>query len=351
MLTNLNIRRLDVETPLGVVHLAAFPKGVEGVPPHRQVIAALLSQVCGRVVDVESLIKTKALLDDESLDAERPAFPGLDFDVNWTHSGKECVVAYGDRGSLVNGVGVHVGVDMEVHNPKRLRVADRFYSPEEKAWLETVAVTAESLVAAGSSALRHADAGRVPQTNALCHAAAGRVPQANALRHAAAGRVPQSNALRHAAAGQVPQTNALCHADAGQHLLSSSESPSGESVPQSPAGNIPLGSASGEVRRVQEFFRLWCRKEALYKCVGGSFFEGAVGRNVLDNPLSVNRPDGPSLRHADADSSALCHANAGQHPLSNSPHPDAKSTTLQVHFVDLPWDGPASLCVAVTASC
>lgn len=211
----MNVRRLDMETPLGVVHMVAFPKGGEGAPSHREVIFEILSEYTGRNVTAENLKLSHGLLDSSaenvqkpatdvsSREATRPTFSCLDFDVNWTHSGNDCVVAFGERGSLVNGVGLHLGVDMEVHKPKRLRVAERFYSPEENLHLETL----------------------------------------------------------------------------------------------------------DESRRLQEFYRLWCRKEAFFKCAGGSFFEGAVGRNVLDNPLSV----GP----------------------------------FQVFFVDVPWEDGTSLCLAV----
>ena len=36
-------------------------------------------------------------------------------------------------------------------------------------------------------------------------------------------------------------------------------------------------------KAIQEFFRLWCRKEAYFKCVGGSFFEGSLKQNMLQN--------------------------------------------------------------------
>ncbi|SHL20968.1 4'-phosphopantetheinyl transferase superfamily protein [Fibrobacter sp. UWEL] len=201
MVDDFNIRRMDVDTPCGGVHVAAFPKGGEGVPPHREVIFKILSDYIGTPVTAGDLI----LVESESASGTpRPTFPKLDFDVNWTHSGRECVVAYGPRHSLKNNVGLHLGVDMEVHSPKHLRVAKRFYSPRENTYLESL----------------------------------------------------------------------------------------------------------DENLRQQEFYRLWCRKEALFKCVGGSFFEGSVSRDVLDNP----QPDRSCL----------------------------------VHFVDLPWDGPASLCIAVT---
>lgn len=34
---------------------------------------------------------------------------------------------------------------------------------------------------------------------------------------------------------------------------------------------------------LREFFRLWCRKEALFKCAGGAFFGGALSESVLGN--------------------------------------------------------------------
>lgn len=211
MIEDLDIRRLDVDTPLGQVHLAAFPKNREGGLSHREVIFEILSEYTGRVVSAENLVTARGLLDGSSDDGRsgssreptRPCFPSLDFDVNWTHSGRMCVVAYGDRGSLLGGKGLRIGVDMEVHSPRHLRVAKRFYSPAENL-----------------------------------------------------------------------------------HLDSQDDS-----------------------RRLQEFFRLWCRKEALFKCVGGSFFEGAVGRCVLEDSLSQR--------------------------------------SLQVHFVDVPWMDGVSLCVAV----
>lgn len=200
MADNFNIRRMDVDTSYGVVHLAAFPKGGEGALSHREIIFGILSDYVGAPVTDGDLVNVQA---ESSGGTPRPTFPKLDFDVNWTHSGGECVVAYGPRFSLEKNVGLHLGLDMEVHSPKHLRVARRFYSPEENAYLETLE----------------------------------------------------------------------------------------------------------QSRRLSEFYRLWCRKEALFKCVGGSFFEGAVGRNVLENPFVL-----------------------GETP---------------VQFIDLPWTGPASLCIAL----
>jgi len=160
------LKRFDVETPLGVVHLVCFNKtGVN----HREVIFEVLSEVAGRtaaVLTAADLVQTE--------DHPKPTFPCLDFDVNWTHSGDVCVLAYGVPG-------VKVGVDYEVHKSKRLKIADHFFSSEEAA-----------------------------------------------------------------------------------HIKS-------------------LDGAAAE----SEFFRLWCRKEALYKCVGGSFFEGALRRSLLGAELHL----------------------------------------------------------------
>ena len=74
-----------------------------------------------------------------------------------------------------------------------------------------------------------------------------------------------------------------------------------------------LGADAAE----QVFFKLWCRKEAFYKCVGGEFFEGTLRRNMLKSPVL----------------------------LEASGH--------EVHFVDLDaavvgMQTPAALCVAVS---
>lgn len=164
------IRRLDVETPLGVVHLAGFAQK----PDHRSVIFDILSEYWGASVTADDLVESKG--------DTRPQFPKLDFDVNWTHSDGFCVCAFGERGSLVR---LRIGVDLEKYSPKRIHLAERFFSKEESALL----------------------------TNMDGEAAQG------------------------------------------------------------------------------EFFRLWCRKEAFYKCVGGNFFEGTLRRNMQKNPMFVETPD------------------------------------------------------------
>lgn len=159
------LKRFIVETPLGSVHLVSFDKtGVN----HREVILAVLSDVSGRRLALNDIVQTE--------EHPRPEIPVLDFDVNWTHSGDVCVLAYADKG-------VNVGVDFEMHKPNRMRIAERFYSAEEVSHLKDL----------------------------------------------------------------------------------------------------------DENRAVTEFFRLWCRKEALFKCAGGTFFEGAVRRSVLETPLVLEQ--------------------------------------------------------------
>ena len=164
------IHRLDVETPLGVVHLAGFDQK----PDHRSVIFGILSEFCGESVTAADLVESK--------ENTRPEFPKLDFDVNWTHSGGYCVCAFGERGTRGR---LRIGVDLERYSPKRLHLAERFFSKEESAQLATLNV------------------------------------------------------------------------DQAQ----------------------------------KEFFKLWCRKEAFYKCVGGEFFEGTLRRDMQKNPVLVERPD------------------------------------------------------------
>ncbi len=164
------IHRLDVETPLGVVHLAGFDQK----PDHRSVIFGILSEFCGESVTAADLVESK--------ENTRPEFPKLDFDVNWTHSCGYCVCAFGERGTRGR---LRIGVDLERYSPKRLHLAERFFSKEESAQLATLNV------------------------------------------------------------------------DQAQ----------------------------------KEFFKLWCRKEAFYKCVGGEFFEGTLRRDMQKNPVLVERPD------------------------------------------------------------
>jgi len=164
------IHRIDVETPLGVVHVAGFVQK----PDHRSVILGILSDYCGEPLAAADLVESK--------DDPRPRFPKLDFDVNWTHSNGYCVCAFGERGSLER---FRIGVDLERYSPKRLHLAERFFSKEESARLATLDV------------------------------------------------------------------------DQAQ----------------------------------KEFFKLWCRKEAFYKCVGGEFFEGTLRRDMQKNPVLVDAPD------------------------------------------------------------
>ena len=164
------IHRLDVETPLGVVHLAGFDQK----PDHRSVIFGILSEFFGESVTAADLVESK--------ENTRPEFPKLDFDVNWTHSGGYCVCAFGERCTRGR---LRIGVDLERYSPKRLHLAERFFSKEESAQLATLDVN----------------------------------------------------------------------------------------------------------QAQKEFFKLWCRKEAFYKCVGGEFFEGTLRRDMQKNPVLVDAPD------------------------------------------------------------
>jgi hypothetical protein len=183
-----DIYRLDVETPLGVVHLAGFAQK----PDHRSVIFGLLSEYAGVPVTAADLVESK--------DNPRPMFPKLDFDVNWTHSDGYCVCAYGERGSRGH---LKIGVDVERYSPKRLHLADRFFSTEEAAFIKSL-------------------------------------------------------------------------------------------------------TDSGNAER--EFFKLWCRKEAFYKCVGGEFFEGTLRRDMRKNPVFVEQPDSVepvAVHFVDLDAAAI----------------------------------------------
>ena len=177
------IRKLDVETPFGVVHLAGFMQK----PDHRSVIFKILSEYLGSPVTAADLVESK--------EDSRPKFPKLDFDVNWTHSDGYCVLAYGCRESLGK---LKIGVDLERFSPKRLHLAERFFSKEESA---------------------------------------------------------------------------------------------------------QLANLDGECA-MQEFFKLWCRKEAFYKCVGGEFFEGSLRRNMLESPVQLGA-SGREVHFVDLDAVAI----------------------------------------------
>ena len=164
------IHRIEVETPLGVVHLAGFAQK----PDHRSVIFEILSDFCGESLTATDLVESKY--------DPRPRFPKLDSDVNWSHSQGYCVCAFGGRGTLER---LRIGVDLERYSPKRLHLAERFFSKEESAWLSTL----------------------------------------------------------------------------------------------------------DSERAQEQFFKLWCRKEAFYKCVGGEFFEGTLRRDMQKNPVLVEVPD------------------------------------------------------------
>lgn len=177
-------------------------------PDHRSVIFGILSDFSGVTVTADDL--------QESKEDPRPHFSKLDFDVNWTHSAGYCVLAFGERGSLSN---MRIGVDLERYLPKRLHLADRFFSAEEAAYVKSLGESAE-----------------------------------------------------------------------------------------------------------REFFRLWCRKEAFYKCVGGEFFEGTLRRPMLEDSVRFENAKSPVQGTGDL---------------------------VEVHFVDLTGDAigaiePAALCIAVS---
>lgn len=163
------LKRFNVATPAGVVHLVAFEK-----LNHRQAIIDILSEVSGTPLVLADIVQNEK--------NSRPEIPAIDFDVNWTHSRNVCVLAFGEPGTkLREEFCFTVGVDFEVHRPNRIHIADRFFSAEEVSYLKSM-------------------------------------------------------------------------------------DPSLAQV---------------------EFFRLWCRKEALFKCAGGSFFEGSMRCSVLDDSVKV----------------------------------------------------------------
>lgn len=86
---------------------------------HRKKIGEVLSDVLGQKIEGETM----------PLDAfGRPDFSTYGLDVNWTHSRGICVLAY--------SFDAKVGVDLEFHKKRTLRLAKRFFNPEEVAAIE-----------------------------------------------------------------------------------------------------------------------------------------------------------------------------------------------------------------------
>ncbi len=149
----------ELKTPLGSVFWCLVP-----LKDHRKAILSELSEASGMELS-ESDISTAP--------NGRPEFPICGFDANWTHSKGICVLAY--------SFSLRVGVDTEKLRPRTLRIAERFFSREEK---------------------------------------------------------------------EVLFQNGLSKEDS-----------------------------------LAEFYRLWCRKEALFKCAGGSFFEDVLPRSVIPEKI------------------------------------------------------------------
>ena len=50
-----------------------------------------------------------------------------------------------------------------------------------------------------------------------------------------------------------------------------------------------LKSGLSPEKALRQFYRIWCRKEALFKCIGGSFLSGVLSRNVLEEEVDGAR--------------------------------------------------------------
>ena len=83
---------------------------------HREKIGEILSAVLGQKIEAETM----------PFDASgRPDFSAYGLAVNWTHSRGVCVLVY--------SFSAKGGVDLEFHKKRSLRLADRFFHPEEVA--------------------------------------------------------------------------------------------------------------------------------------------------------------------------------------------------------------------------
>ncbi len=149
----------ELKTPLGSVFWCLVP-----LKDHRKAILSELSEASGMELSESDISMAPN---------GRPEFPNCGFDANWTHSKGVCVLAY--------SFSLRVGVDTEKLRPRTLRIAERFFSSEEKEVLLQSELSSEIAIA--------------------------------------------------------------------------------------------------------EFYRLWCRKEALFKCTGGSFFEDVLPQSVIPEKI------------------------------------------------------------------
>jgi 4'-phosphopantetheinyl transferase len=59
-------------------------------------------------------------------------------DLNWSHSGDWLIAAYAE-GAQIGGMRVGIDIELLRPRPKALALAQRFFAPEETAWLATLA--------------------------------------------------------------------------------------------------------------------------------------------------------------------------------------------------------------------
>lgn len=69
-------------------------------------------------------------------DTHRAAFEQVD--LNWSHSGNWLIAAYA-KGAQIGGIRVGIDIELLRPRPKALALAQRFFAPEETAWLATLA--------------------------------------------------------------------------------------------------------------------------------------------------------------------------------------------------------------------
>ena len=59
-------------------------------------------------------------------------------DLNWSHSGDWLIATYA-KGARIGGMRVGIDIELLRPRPKALALAQRFFAPEETAWLATLA--------------------------------------------------------------------------------------------------------------------------------------------------------------------------------------------------------------------
>lgn len=84
------------------------------VKAHRETICNLLSEVLNQKIEYQNIPHNHL---------GRPDFSAWGLDANWTHSKNTCVLVY--------SFNCKVGIDLEFHKNRSLKIVNRFFHPDE----------------------------------------------------------------------------------------------------------------------------------------------------------------------------------------------------------------------------